>query len=86
MPHFLRRLKANNAFLNFYFNRIFTAEGVRFHVSVIDRKHQLHTLNLEEVDKRWRIVKPEACPLWLLEMEKTLAEEIINHLTELTDK
>lgn len=79
MPHFTRRLATEQGNLNFYFNRLYTAAGERYHVSVMDRGPNLQTFYMQELFGRWVLIKEEETPAWIVGLEKTLGEQIVNH-------
>lgn len=56
----------------FFFNRIFTAGGIRFHVSVIDKTGALCHFDMIENGRKWRIVNAPQPPEWIMKLENTL--------------
>ena len=82
MPHFSRRLSTQEGNLTFYFNRIVTAGGTRYHVSVIDSRRKMQIFHFNEEGTKWKLLSPESCPPWILALENILATEIIKHITE----
>ena len=72
MNHFTRRLSTPDGALNFYFNRFFASDGVRWHVSTVDRSRRAIVVHLsfDLRDGTWKIVDDPAVPLWLLEMQE----------------
>ncbi len=80
MPHFSRRLETEQGHLSFYFNRIVTAEGTRYHVSVIGRDHKAYTFFMQERGSNWVMTDTDVCPPWIVAMEKTFEKEIIQNL------
>ena len=81
MPHFVKRLKTIYGYYNFYFNRIFTATGVRYHVSVRDTKsNRSYMFNMEEKQDSWTISDISGCPEWITSLEKEYEKAIHDHL------
>ena len=80
MPYFTSKLKTPLGILNFYFNRIFTAEGIRYHVSVIDHERKAHSFNMEETGEVWKLVNGSNCPDWITILEKEIEQAILKHL------
>ncbi|MGZ5190260.1 MAG: hypothetical protein ACXWCZ_04525 [Flavisolibacter sp.] len=79
MSHFMKRMETSLGHLSFYFNRIFTAEGLRYHVSVRVRGEAL-AFNMHLVDTKWELVNSTNCPEWLNEMQPKLSETIIEFM------
>ena len=74
--HFSARIKTSQGYLTFYFNRIFTADGVRYHVSVLGNNKKSLMFNMEEKEGRWYLVNPSNCPDWLVNVEPLLSDKI----------
>jgi hypothetical protein len=69
-PYFTKRIKTPHGHVNFYFNRLYTVEGIRYHVSCIDTKRKTHTFLLHELVGQWVFVNPAKCVLWIKKLEK----------------
>jgi hypothetical protein len=82
MPYFTKRIKTDRGDLNFYFNRIYTAEGLRFHISVIDKDKKSHAFNVQEDNGKWFLVNAPNCPYWIADLEKQFEKAIIEHLKD----
>ena len=76
MTRFTRRLDTQQGLLSFYFNEIFTAAAVRYHVSVVGRDNKVYMTNMEKKGEQWVMVSPETCPHWIAVLEKTFARLI----------
>ena len=74
--HFSARIKTSQGYLNFYFNRIFSADGVRYHVSVLGKDKKSLMFNMEEKQGRWYLANPSNCPDWLVNVEPRLSDKI----------
>ncbi len=79
MPHFTKHIVTSIGRLEFFFNRIYTVNGIRYHVSVKDNKRLTHAFYMETKNSNWQIVKVPAPPDWVLEVESQLAGTIENH-------
>lgn len=56
----------------FFFNRIYTASGIHFHVSVVDKLGQFCHFTMAESKGKWRIVNAPQPPVWITEVEAAL--------------
>ena len=75
MSHFMKRLNTSLGALNFYFNRIYTAEGMCYHVSVLfDGK--VTSFNMHELDGDWKFVDEANCPTWIHSIQNELSDNI----------
>jgi hypothetical protein len=77
MSHFVKRLLSDQGNLSFYFNRIFTAEGTRYHISAVDRNRRPLSFAMEEKNGTWWFVNTDNCPSWLIKLEKKLSDAIL---------
>jgi hypothetical protein len=80
MPHFTKRLEVEKTFLNFYFNRIYTADGQRYYISVIGKDKKTYTFHMVEQGPAWKLLNPGNCPDWIVAVEKEISEHIKSHL------
>jgi hypothetical protein len=81
-PNFTKWIQTTNAGLvNFYFNRIYTAEGVRYHISCLDKKNRSHNLTMKELLGKWVIAHPSKCVLWIRSIEKEFEQAVLESLT-----
>lgn len=62
----------------FFFNRIYTANGIYFHVSVMDKFNRFLHFTLSEVRGRWKIANAPQPPEWITNIEIELGNAI-NH-------
>lgn len=69
MKYFTERMRTQLGYLNFYFNKLFTVEGTRYHVSVTDAQKKLHIFQLYKENKSWKILNKNDCPFWITELE-----------------
>jgi hypothetical protein len=68
--------------VSFYFNRLSTEEDTRYHISFIDRDRKAQMINMTEHKGRWKIMNPETCPEWILNLEKEFESSIKENLRE----
>lgn len=85
MPHFTKRIEVDKAYLSFYFNRIFTADGTCFHISVVDKERKTQAFNMIKKDGVWVLSNPDNCPSWIKELEKEFSRLILEHVTSTPD-
>jgi hypothetical protein len=77
MQHFTRRIQTREGFYSFYFNRIYTVAGIRYHISVVDNEKKVISFLMEKKESTWHFVNPSNCPEWILSFEEQLSS-IIN--------
>ena len=78
MQTFTKRVLIDEGFNPaFFFTKICTLNGVRFHVSVIDLEDQAHNFNMDLKGEQWRIINCPLIPDWIIDVEKQLQEIII---------
>jgi hypothetical protein len=81
MQNFSKRILIENGFNpEFFFNRMYTVNGINYHVSVVDRYRQAYFFNMEQTSDRWRIVNAPKVPDWIMNIEKKLEEAIFESL------
>ena len=79
MPHFTKHIDTSIGRLEFFFNRIYTVNGTRYHVSVKDGKRVTYTFYLETKNDTWQVVKVPTPPDWILAVESDLARVVEKH-------
>jgi hypothetical protein len=60
----------------FFFNRVLTAGGVYFHVSVLDKEDNFCHFTMAEIHREWKIVNAPQPPEWIRNIEKELSVAI----------
>ena len=80
MEHFNETIGTSEGNLIFYFNRMFTANGLRFHVSVVDKNRKLVSFKMLRDNSKWLIENKDGCPHWIISLEGELSEVIMNSL------
>ena len=60
----------------FFFNRIYTAGGIQFHVSVLNSMGELLHFNMVEKYRKWHIDKAPQPPDWVMKLEEDLNRAI----------
>jgi hypothetical protein len=63
----------------FFFNKIYTVAGVRYHVSVQDKDRQSYFFIMENRNGAWKIINAPQVPQWILDAEKQLEQCIVEH-------
>lgn len=76
MPDFTKAIETDLGFMNFWFDRIFTTQGVRYHISAIGRNDKAIIFHMEEVDGTWVIIKTKETPVWVEGLENKLSKAI----------
>jgi len=66
----------------FYFTKIYTIQGVRFHVSVTDMEDQAWGFNMVLKNLEWKIINAPLVPCWIMDMEKQLQEIILCNMLD----
>jgi hypothetical protein len=64
----------------FFFNRIYTVDGVRYHVSVIDTERKSWFFGMQERGGKWQIINAPKVPDWIIDVEKQLELAIYNNM------
>ena len=66
----------------FCFTKIYTLQGVRFHVSVTDIEDQTWAFNMVLKNLEWKIVNAPLVPCWILDIEQRLQEIILCNIID----
>jgi hypothetical protein len=77
MQHFFKKLEIDNTSINFYFNRIHTVEGDRFHISVYGKDKKAYSFLMKQEGEGWKLIHPDNCPDWIIKAEDQLSNIII---------
>ena len=67
-------------YVEFLFNRIQTAKGIRYHVSVVSKWKEFFHFTMVEKNNSWKIMTPPNQPDWIMHLEDQLSNEIIARL------
>ncbi|RYE26790.1 MAG: hypothetical protein EOP48_34925 [Sphingobacteriales bacterium] len=70
MVHFTKQIETPKGSRKFYFNRIFTVDGVKYHVSVVDTSSCYFII--QKQSGNWKISTQSNVPSWLLDVESEL--------------
>jgi len=62
------------------FNRIHTARGIRYHVSVVSKLNEFFHFIMAEKNNSWKIINSPHEPGWVILLEDQLSNEIIAQL------
>jgi hypothetical protein len=69
MIHFAIRMETPNGMVSLYFNGLLTADGIRYHISFVDREGKVHIIIMDEHKGRWKIINPQNYPEWIVSLE-----------------
>ena len=64
----------------FFFTKIHTVQGVRFHVSVIDMEGHAWAFNMLLKNLEWKIINAPQVPSWIMDIENQLQEIILDNI------
>ena|SRR5215212_7474218 len=78
MPHFTKRVSTDDGVVNFYFNRVYTVNGIKYHISVT-KKQRSHYFMMEDGEAGWHFSDITSLPEWIIELEKKLETAIVEH-------
>jgi hypothetical protein len=82
MQNFTKRIPINQEFNpEFFFNRIYTVHGVRYHISVMDKQRAVYILHMEIEKGKWYLVNKAKLPEWILAVEDKLEKAIFDSMT-----
>jgi hypothetical protein len=79
MSHFKKRFSTDFGKAEFFFNRLFTVRGIRYHISVCDDKRISCFFNMERKDGEWYIIEATEVPGWIMLLERELSKAIIDY-------
>ena len=83
MQTFTKRVTIEPGFdPEFHFTKIYTINGVRFHVSVIDMEDQAWAFNMVLKNLEWKIINAPEVPSWIINAEKQLEEIILENMLD----
>ena len=74
--HFHSSIATEKGVFNFYFNKVETTDGNRYHVSVIDRLGKAIIFLIHEINKEWLIIPAPEPPDWIMSLQEKLGEVI----------
>jgi len=82
MQTFTKRVSVEQGFdPEFHFTKIYTTQGVRFHVSVRDADRP-YAFNMELKNREWKIINAPEVPCWIINAENQLQEIIFMNLLD----
>lgn len=81
MPQFTKHIQTERGMIPFYFNRIYTVNGTKYHVTVRDGK-STHYFMMGDGNGQWHFSDITFLPDWVMVLERKLEEAIIEHLRE----
>lgn len=81
MQNFTKRILVEEGFSpEFFFNPIYTVNGVSYHISVLDKNKQSVFFTMQEKKSAWKIVNAPRPPEWIIKLEKELGDAIFENL------
>ena len=66
----------------FHFTKIYTIQGVRFHVSVTDMEDQAWAFSMVSKNLEWKIINGPLVPCWIMDIEEQLQDIILCNLLD----
>jgi hypothetical protein len=81
-PSFTKLIHIKDGYVNFYFNRIYTVDSIRYHVSCLDKRAKSYGFKMKELLGRWVLANPSKCVLWIKNHEAKLEKAILESLSE----
>jgi hypothetical protein len=81
MSYFTKNIQTQKGVLTFYFNRIYTVNGAKYHVSARDST-AAHYFMMAGGNEQWHFSDSTELPEWIIELEKELEKAINNHLKD----
>ena len=72
--HYNKEIETSQGIHNFYINRIETAQGMMFHISVVGKDNKVCMFLMEKHLNRWYIKSPVNCPEWIVVIEPILSD------------
>jgi len=79
MSSFTKNIETPKGVLTFYFNRIYTVNGIKYHVSA--RSGRLsHYFMMEDGNEQWHFTDITVLPQWIISLERKLEEAINEYL------
>jgi hypothetical protein len=79
--NFTQRIAIEHGFNpEFFFNRIYTVQGFRYFISVLDQKRNTHNFSMEDKGEHWEIIDPSKVPGWIKKVEPQLNEAVQTNL------
>ena len=79
MSNFTKNIQTQKGVLTFYFNRIYTVNGLKYHVSARDGRLS-HYFMMGDGSEQWHFTDVTYLPGWIIELEGKLEEVINEHL------
>ena len=68
--------------ITFHFNRIYTVDGIRYHLSVKTALRVSHYFMMQEKEGGWYFSNSKILPIWLIEMERMLEKAILERINQ----
>ena len=81
MQHFTKQIKTDWGLFTFYFNRIYTVDGIRYHVSFNDKNRKVIIFHMQLQSGVWKFANSENFPEWLQKLETQISDIIQQNRT-----
>ena len=79
MGNFVIRLKTPEGTLEFSFMSLKKEDGIRYHVSTVDKEMEAYRFKMLLKEDKWIIQDATGLPLWIQQLEEVLSEAIIHY-------
>jgi len=80
MPIFSKKIHIpNDGSLAFNFTSIYTKDGLRYFISVVDKNYKHHYFYMKEENGSWIIVEKPELPEWIYQIQEELNKAFENH-------
>ena len=79
MQNFRKRIRIDDNYPEFFFNKIYTVIGIKYHLSVLDINQIPHFFYMEEVVSEFRLMEASKLPQWIQNAEQKLSLAIIDN-------
>ncbi|GAC1420585.1 MAG: hypothetical protein NVS9B7_11180 [Flavisolibacter sp.] len=76
MMHFAKKVTSPTGHANLYFNRIYTAKGLHYHISYVNHAKKAQVFDMEERNGDWILINLDKVPSWIIKIEKDLSDYI----------
>ena len=78
MQHFTKELNTELGHVIFTFNSIYTVGGMRYYISVNDKKHHGYFFKMEAMRGKW-FIEDNNLPGWVIKIQDALSDTINEH-------
>ena len=83
MQTFTKRILVEGGFtLAFFFTKIYSMRGVRFHICVIDIEDRAHNFNMELKNLEWKIIDAPKVADWIINVEPSFQQAVLENTVD----